>query len=376
MFKGQMYLTLQQYQTLINGGSITVDGKIYYYDEDVNYVTDSNEVPMLKVTQEQYKTLLEGGTITIDGIEYTYDKNTSYVTDDDTQTQIDAIQTQLDKLQELLNSIKSNATQINDSTNNNVRIGGVTESDGTYNITIGPSAKSLGIGNIMVGPSAMNTLTTTKAVVVGGYATTVSNNTITLGSNARTEAEYAIQLGEGTNKKEKSFQVFTDNIYDAINHILTVKNAQIDGSNIYGLLSGEGKPTSATIGKEGQQYLDTTTGDLYHCTLASTDNYAWELFNGKVDQAYVMTTDGVRTIRIGNLLMQSKSFSVTGNSEQVFTFPTAFTHLLYATCNGTADGQSAINGSSVIEFNETSMTVRVCGSNSVVTAFAIGWKED
>lgn len=42
----------------------------------------------------------------------------------------------------------------------------------------------------------------------------------------------AIQLGTGVNSKEKTLQIYGDNIYDSITHTLTVQNAIVNGTNI------------------------------------------------------------------------------------------------------------------------------------------------
>ena len=70
---------------------------------------------------------------------------------------------------------------------------------------------------------------TTGLGFAGGYnAKTIK----TLEDGISTSPSDAIQLGTGTNKKEKSLQVYDDNIYDASTHTLTVKNIELDGEDI------------------------------------------------------------------------------------------------------------------------------------------------
>lgn len=70
---------------------------------------------------------------------------------------------------------------------------------------------------------------TTSLGFAGGYnAKTIK----TLADGISTSPSDAIQLGTGTNKKEKSLQVYDDNIYDAETHTLTVQNIELDGEDI------------------------------------------------------------------------------------------------------------------------------------------------
>lgn len=62
----------------------------------------------------------------------------------------------------------------------------------------------------------------------GGFYAQTKN----LGTSAAPNRIDAVQLGRGTNEKEKSLQVYTDNIYDSVTHTLTVQNAQVNGQNV------------------------------------------------------------------------------------------------------------------------------------------------
>lgn len=272
-------------------------------------------------------------------------------------------------------SLKDTTEQIVDANSNFYAAGATKTENDKYSIVAGDQAKSNGIGNVVIGPSAMNTLNTNNNVIAGGYATSSANETVTAGHNARTEADGAIQLGEGINNVANSFQVKTDNIYKVSSHTLTVKNAQIDGNDSYGLIKGTGSPSALTEGKVGQEYQDTTSERRFYCTSADSGVYVWKEIQEKITQSATTVADDVNTIVFGNVLMQSKTFSMTGNSEQVFSFPVTYTKLLAAWCNSAADGQSANNSSAVIDSNTDNMTVRICGADSTVTMFAIGFKE-
>lgn len=62
----------------------------------------------------------------------------------------------------------------------------------------------------------------------GGYLAQVKNN----GTDDAPDYIDAIQLGTGTNETPKSLQIYSDNIYNADTHTLTVQNAQVNGQNV------------------------------------------------------------------------------------------------------------------------------------------------
>lgn len=86
-------------------------------------------------------------------------------------------------------------------------------------------------------------------------------------------------------------------------------------------------------------------------------------------------SDGVTIIRNGNIVMQSKTFIMQGNSEKAFSFPVSYDadKKPMCWCNSSADGMSSNNSSAVISCDSNSMVVRICGVESTVTFFAQGW---
>lgn len=86
-------------------------------------------------------------------------------------------------------------------------------------------------------------------------------------------------------------------------------------------------------------------------------------------------SDGVTIIRNGNIVMQSKTFTMQGNSEKAFSFPVSYDidKKPMCWCNSSADGISSNNSSAVISCDSNSMVVRICGAESTVTFFAQGW---
>lgn len=86
-------------------------------------------------------------------------------------------------------------------------------------------------------------------------------------------------------------------------------------------------------------------------------------------------SDGVTIIRNGNIVMQSKTFTMQGNSEKVFSFPISYDSdkKPMCWCNSSAEGMSVNNSSAVISYDSNAMIVRTCGVESTVTFFAQGW---
>lgn len=278
--------------------------------------------------------------------------------------------------------------------NSNYYFAGATKtSSDKFSIVGGLEATSNGTGNIVIGAKADGpsnetnsdgTITPASAVVIGNYATTSTEalRAIVMGSNARAEAKDAIQLGMGTNSTENSVQFFNDNIYKKDTKTFTMQNLTVAGNDIYGLLKGEGAPAETLVGKVGQQYQDITNKKLYYCTTASSENnvYKWQLLQTEITQSCEETTsitgETAKVMKMGNIVFQSITFTdVTGNSEKTWNFPVSYSKLMMAWANNVQDGQSVNNGSGVITSNETSMTARICGSNSTVQMFAIGWVE-
>lgn len=123
-----------------------------------------------------------------------------------------------------------------------------------------------------------------------------------------------------------------------------------------------------------------TSGAVYTANTLKADVNASNInvtqFLGKLNIAQdFQYVDGTNILRFGSLMLLSKTFSITGNAEQVWTFPIAFSNTYpMCWCNSNADGQSANNSSAVTASSNTSMTVRACGTDATVTMFALGWK--
>jgi hypothetical protein len=106
-----------------------------------------------------------------------------------------------------------------------------------FGVAIGSTARSYGGSAIGVGAVTLNGGAVGNNAVSGdGFSG--GNQAITL-DDSGTFVD-AIQLGKGTNKTNKTLQVYDDNIYDANTHTLKVKNIELDGEDIKDLLGAGG----------------------------------------------------------------------------------------------------------------------------------------
>lgn len=96
----------------------------------------------------------------------------------------------------------------------------------------------------------------------------------------------------------------------------------------------------------------------------------------KLAQSYEQTeADNAVIIRNGNIVKQMATFTVTGNTEKIWSFPYSYDtgKKPIVWVNSVAEGNSVNNGAAVTSWNEASMTVRSCGADSEITFYAEGW---
>lgn len=166
----------------------------------------------------------------------------------------------------------------------------------------------------------------------------------------------------------------------------------VDGAGDYTYLSKHYVEATGTASKENSEYILIIKSDKTWKTISETNNNDNAvLFNTAqsltveqqllacanigLEQSFGITdADDTTIIRIGNILFQYATFTMTGNTEKVFSFPLSYDNGKPPACwcNSVAEGQSMSNSSSVIDSNRYSMTVRTCGVDSAVTFFALG----
>lgn len=249
--------------------------------------------------------------------------------------------------------------------------GAVPTTDDKFSIVGGSNAKSNGTGNIVYGARTegsadrINDDGTTdyaQSIVIGNYSSSNGINTQVLGDNARAEADNATQIGQGTNYIANSVQFGDDNIYKKDTHALTVNNAQVNGNDVYGVIKGEGVPTTATAGKIGQVYQDTTNDKRYFCTY-SADTYGWQEIQNKMTQSLTSLADGSEVIVSGDVLMQRKIY-VGAKGIVTFTFGIKFDNAFLP----------IVTNATFVNLTDSAITVNVGDTAQNIVIGAIGIK--
>jgi hypothetical protein len=261
-----------------------------------------------------------------------------------------------------------------DANKNYYTAGAVATSSDKYSIVGGEGAESNGTGNIVVGTKAEGpadvtnsdgTTSYAQSVIIGNYASANAQavSSVVAGTNGRAEAEGAIQLGTGTNTVKNSLQVQTDNIYKVDTHTLTVDNAQVNGNDVYGVIKDDGAPTTATAGKIGQVYQDTTNDKRYFCTY-SADTYGWQEIQNKMTQSLTSLADGSEVIVSGDVLMQRKIY-VGAKGIVTFTFGITFDNAFLP----------IVTNATFVNLTDSAITVNVGDTAQNIVVGAIGIKK-
>lgn len=217
-------------------------------------------------------------------------------------------------------AIRDNTTQIK-PTSGGLAIGGAIKPQNSDAIAIGgTSARALGSGDVAIGDNAICYTSGNYKIAIGHNANANKERSIAVGINANTDAARAIQFGFGTNTKEDSLQIFGDNIYDAKNHVATFQNLQIGGVDEYPTLSGADAPTTTTVGKVKQFYVETTTPALYYCSsitgTGTTEDpyvYNWTQAGGADEELRNNTVQIVPTsgeVKIGGANSQGSGIAI------------------------------------------------------------------
>lgn len=197
-------------------------------------------------------------------------------------TSINAVQNKVikayvDNIETLAEAIRDNTTQIAKG-GTAFEAGGATSKtsfDPSYDfyVAIGKNANAQ-YGGIAIGlNSTVGAGGSSDApIAIGRSSEAKGSNNIAIGQNAKLPAvdnryvNNRIQLGTGSNSTANSLQIFKDNIYNHSTHTATFQNLQIGGVDEYPTLSGADAPTTTTVGKVKQFYVETTTPALYYCS--------------------------------------------------------------------------------------------------------------
>lgn len=168
----------------------------------------------------------------------------------------------------------------------------------------------------------------------------------------------------------------------------------INGSGDYVFASRYYKQATSTTSKEKDDYIVVIKTDKTWTLIIDKDNADNAILysqaqaltqeqknmacsNMGLSQSYeVSDADNTTIIRFGNIVFQSATFTITGNSEKVWSFPVSYDTDKIPQCwlHDSGSATSANNSAGITEKTNSSMTVRTCGQDSQVTFFALGWK--
>lgn len=118
-----------------------------------------------------------------------------------------------------------------------------------------------------------------------------------------------------------SFSVY--NGANGLGSVSTVSGIQADGSgDVPQVISGNGAPTTATVGQTNQLYYDLNTGTLYYCAGESQGTYVWFGTGVNVDTALSSSSTNpvqnkVITARVGTGTLNTTATNLTGAVNEV-----------------------------------------------------------
>ena len=170
-----------------------------------------------------------------------------------------------------LNFTSDPQTQIDNILNNNNKISGTNGGFAGGNGSSSSSGGAVGAFTTVVNGGAVGYGAVCANGFAGGYYAKCLS-----GPGASGHVIDAVQLGTGSNNKEKSLQVYDDNIYDSVNHELTISKIKI-GENEMQVIVRDADPTTSTVGVVNQVYLNIKTLTLFKCTAVSESAYTWEI---------------------------------------------------------------------------------------------------
>ena len=210
----------------------------------------------------------------------------------------DALGGTTEVVETLAETIRDNTVQIINA-NGGLQLGNAnTESDG---IAIGQNARAKNAASLALGYGSNANISSASGVYTA------------IGYNAKTSGGDSIQLGSGTNSQNNTLQIYNDNIYNHKTHTATFQNLQIDGVDEYPTLSGVDAPTITTVGKVKQFYVETTTPALYYCSsitgTGTTEDpyvYNWTAVEGGIDTLSGTTAPTSSTIgKLGQIYINT-----------------------------------------------------------------------
>lgn len=152
-------------------------------------------------------------------------------------------------------------------------------------------------------------------------ARSIVSITMTSGSHAAgTSDVYTITYNDGT---ADTFSVY--NGANGLGSVSTVSGIQADGNgDVPQVISGNGAPTTATVGQQNQLYYDVNNSVLYYCAGESGGTYVWQGAGVTVDSALSGSSTNpvqnkVITAKVGTAALNTTATDLSGAVNEILT---------------------------------------------------------
>lgn len=155
-----------------------------------------------------------------------------------------------------------------------IKIGaGTSTSEGTDGVEIGHNAAALGAGAIALGQNS--SAQAPSAIALGRSTSAQGAGSVAIGNGSKATAQGEVNFGTSvttTGYNYSNYRLLTG-VYDGQSAHDAATVGQITPT------TDSSAPTTATVGRVGQFYIDTSTGSVYMCIAADsvTPAYTWKL---------------------------------------------------------------------------------------------------
>lgn len=153
-----------------------------------------------------------------------------------------------------------------------IKIGaGASSSEGSNGIEIGRGAQATGLSSVTLGYQAI--ASKTNSVAIGQGATAAYANSVAIGKDATSTRAGEVNIGSGSSQNG-----FNDSEYRVLGGLYDPQSAHDAATKGYvDPTTDSSAPTTATVGRMGQIFIDTTNAAAYMCVAVDsvTPSYTW-----------------------------------------------------------------------------------------------------
>lgn len=162
------------------------------------------------------------------------------------------------------------------STQYKIKIGaGTSSSEGSNGVEIGHSSQANGVASVALGYNAKALKTNTVAIGEGSIAD--YTNSVAIGKDATPTRAGEVNIGSGSSQNG-----FNSSEYRVLGGLYDPQSAHDAATKGYvDPTTDSSAPTTATVGRLGQIFIDTTNADAYMCVAVDsvTPSYTWKKIN-------------------------------------------------------------------------------------------------